>query len=237
MIHTRSILCLVVALVVTLGTSEGARTIRAIYFQRPANAPDKVYLYSGEKSIELELPGMNLSPRQKIPKGDLQLRCLLSPLLEGQPLPENAPVVRVPEGWSEVILLCVPNPDKSGFPVRFFPLNASLSKFGPGELLCFNRTKATLGGQIGIRKLRVAPGKSVLLGAPSRELGDYRVMIDYLPPGGKRALPLMRTTWRHEPTVRHLLFVVDDPVRKVPRIWSVPDRIPPQEPPAGETPE
>lgn len=225
--YHRWILSLVLPLVVGIGTSEGARTIRAIYFQRPADAPEKVHLYHEKGSIELELPGMNLSSRQEIPKGDLLMRCTLTPVVEGRSLPDNAPVVRVPEGWSDVIVLCARNPDKTGFPVLFFPLNASVSKFAPGELLCFNRTQSTLGGRVGIRKLRAAPGKSVLLGAPARGLGDYRVEIDYLPPGGKRALPLMRSTWRHEPAVRHILFVVDDPVRKVPRIWSIPDRIPP----------
>lgn len=211
-----------------LPLSASARTLAAIYFRGPGNAPAKIYANSSGATLVLPLPKMNLSDRTTIPEGDLVLRLTLEPPAKDQSIPAGAPSVTIPAAWTDVILLFAHNPKDAAFPFVATALDVSLTKFKPGEMLVFNRTNTTIGGKLGTRSMRVGPGLSVKVDPPADTTGDYPVAIGYLPAGEQDARPLAYTTWRHETEVRQLLFILPDVTRGVPRVWSVPLRL--QEP-------
>ncbi|NQX00787.1 hypothetical protein HQ447_09005 [bacterium] len=209
------------AAITALSLSASARSLTAIYFRGPENAPKQVYLNSPAGSFALPLPRTNLGGFIKIPAGDLTLQVTLEAPGKDHPLPANAPTVSVPAAWTDVILLFAHNPKDPVFPFVVSALNTSLSNFKPGEMLFFNRTDTTIGGKIGDRTLKVAPGQSAKIESPVTAEGDYPVSIGYVPAGAEKAKPLALTSWRHEAAVRQLFFILPETDRGIPRIWSV----------------
>ena len=222
------ILLSIVCLSVVAG-NVSARSISAIYFQAPQGAPEKVFLHGEAVSIMLPVPQMNLVDPVKLPPGELTLRVTTEPTTKERPISPNAPSVKIPAAWTDVILLFASNPKNQAFPFSVEAMNVSTSEFKPGELMVFNRSNATVGGKVGDRTMKVGSGRTVKVESPSGKEGDYRALIGYQAANDTRARTLCDTTWRHEATMRHLLFILPDPDRGVPRIWSVGVRPPPVE--------
>ena len=57
----------------------------------------------------------------------------------------------------------------------------------------------------------------------------YPVAIDYVAADTKKRLAVIRSNWIHYPNARQILFVIQLPNRKAPRIWSVLDHTQNQE--------
>lgn len=216
---------ILISLFSALSLASAERTVSAVFFDAPPNAPKKMFAHIGKESFEIALPSMNLSDRIEIPSGEVVMQMTHSPVPEGTVIPPTAPSVRIPEDWADVVLLVAANPQSQGdFPIKILPVNASPGVFKPGQLLFFNLTKAQLAGKLGSSTLRVKAGSSVVVDPPAKADEDYPVEIDYLPPNSTEPLPLSRTVWRNEVQMRHLMFILDDKDRMVPRIWSVPLR-------------
>lgn len=204
--------------------ASAARKLRAIFVQPGPGAPEKALLYDGKNQIEIELPQRNFSPEVNAPDGDLVLACLTGTPASGQPVPSGAPQVKIPKEWKRCLLLFFPDPGNRLFPARVIALNASEADFKMGHSLMFNVSKATVRGKFGKEVVTVAPGGKAIVKPPVDKQGDYLVEIDSAMPGDKEATPICRTTWRHEPEARQILFVTPEPGRDVPRVWGILDR-------------
>ena len=201
-----------------------ARKVRAIFIQPGPNAPEKALLWDGKSGFELELPQRNFSPEVNAPEGDLDLLCLTGPPATGKAVPAGAPRVKLPKEWKRSLLLFFPDPSNSAFPARVIAINASEADFKMGHSLVFNVSKATIRGKFGNEVVTVSPGAKAVIKPPVNGKGDYLVAIDSAMPGDKEATPICRTTWRHEPEARQILFVTPEAGRDVPRVWGILDR-------------
>lgn len=206
------------------------REIRAVFLSPPKNAPKKAYLFSPGKVLEVELPRRNFSPEVKLSAGELTFAVLSSPPVEGQEIPQSAPLIKIPEDWSRCYLIFVSDAKNQVFPARVLPINASESRFPLGHSRIINASNATVAGDFGGELVKIAPGKIETIKPPklmSDSEGAYRVKIDCLMKGEEEPFALSRTSWRHDPNSRQILFVVNPPKGKGkwPKIWGVTDRI------------
>jgi hypothetical protein len=126
-----------------------------------------------------------------------------------------------------VILLFLPDPSNKLFPARVLPVNASTDKLPAGHTLFYNFTEATVYGKFGNIVVTVKPGKSTNMKPPIDESGSYPVEIDCRIPGEEKTTALARSSWRHSPDSRQIVFIVPPPQGKLPRLWSLNDT-PPQ---------
>jgi hypothetical protein len=204
--------------------ASAARKLRAIFIQPGPGAPEKALLHDGKSSFEVELPQRNFSPEVDMPEGDLELACLTGSPAAGEALPAGAPRVKIPKEWKRGLLLFFPDPANRLFPARIVAVNASQADFKMGQSLVFNVSKATIRGKFGNEVITVAPGGKAIIKPPVDKQGDYLVAIDSAMPGDKEATPICRTTWRHEPEARQILFVTPEPGRDIPRVWGILDR-------------
>lgn len=221
--HIRGSLVACLFLVAVLPAS-AARKLRAVFIQPGQAVPEKALLYDGMKGIEVELPQRNFSPEVNAPDGDLELVCLQSAPDAGQKLPAGAPRVRIPKEWDRCLLLFFPDPKNTVFPARIIAVNASDAEFKAGESLLFNVSPATVRGTFGDKVVKASPGEKVVIPPPIDRKGDYLVAIDSAMPGDKEPTPICRTTWRHEPEARQILFVTPEPGTAIPRVWGILDR-------------
>lgn len=197
------------------------RSARAVFFKRPAEFAESVVLVHDGGSIPISLPAMNLSEPVVLPVDQLVLAVLPQPPAPGKPIPPGAPLVKIPAGWSQVLLLFFHDPTNKVFPVRVLPFDGSTGSFKPGEMLCLNLSNAVVGGTLGEAKFRISPGKTAVLKPSIHVEGDYPVAVDCLLKGETIPRPLCRTTWRHDQKSRQILFIINAEDRPVPRIWSV----------------
>jgi hypothetical protein len=204
--------------------ASAARKVRAIFIQPGQAVPETAVLHDGKQGFEVELPRRNFSPAAEAPDGDLDLVCLRSEPSAGQALPAGAPRVKIPKEWKRCLLLFFPDPKNPVFPARIIAVNASDDEFKPGESLLFNVSPATVRGKFGDNIVKASPGEKVVIPAPIKRKGDFLVAIDSAMPGDKEPTPICRTTWRHEPDARQILFVTPEPGISIPRVWGILDR-------------
>jgi hypothetical protein len=198
-----------------------ARMVSAIFFQAPDDYPEQVYMHAGDESIPLSLPRMNLGQWIKFPAGDLVLWFTKESVDPALAIPAEAPSVNVPAQWSEVILLFSVSSKSKEFPFTVTALPSGMSQFKPGEMIFFNRTTSTIGGNLGEKSVRIESGTTIKITSPVSKDGDYSVKLAYSPENRTDVLPLADTTWRYNTTARQMLFILPDVARGVPRIWSV----------------
>lgn len=219
----RIVIFLLMGLWVTAAAvAEESRTLRAVFFRAPEQAPAQLYAHWEGGGLVVPLPRMNLSAPLRLPKGDLTIAFSLQAVVSGETPPDLHPLVKIPAGWSDVLLLVSPDPENRGFPLKIDVIDLSLGRLRNGELLWVNHCRARLGGQVGTQKIDLAVGDKCLMSQPAQGEVDYKVAIDWLPPQETKAKPLTRTTWRNETAIRMLVVAVDDPGRNVPRLWSLP---------------
>lgn len=207
--------------VVACPVKAAQRSARAVFFKRPAGLAESAVLVHAGGGIPITLPAMNLSEPVGLPAGDLVLAVLPQAPAAGRPIPPDAPQVRIPGAWPQVLLLFFHDPTNKIFPVRVLPFDGSTGSFKPGEMLCLNLSTAVVGGTLGEAKFRISPGKTAVLKPSVREAGDYPVAVDCLLKGEASPRPLCRTSWRHDLETRQILFIINPDDRPVPRIWSV----------------
>lgn len=206
-----------------------ARTLRILFLNGPADAPEKLHLFDGVSSQEVELSRMSFSPVYKIKGGDINIALLPKPPpATPEPgaasvVPAGAPSAAVSEGTNDFYLIVSSDPSNQVAPVKMQVINANPDKFMPGHQLWFNLTDCRIGGLIGTRKLVIEPNARVILDPPATQAEDYHVNIQYIPPGKERAEPLCETNWTHQPKSRNVYFIVKSPGAMIPRIMGFPD--------------
>ena len=206
-----------------LAQEKSQRTCRILFLAAPADAPQKLFLFDGITSQEVELPSMNLSKVYSLAAGDLTLSMLGTKPAADVPLPAGAPKAAVAETLQDIYLLVASDPANKVVPVRFQVINANAEGFKNGQLLWYNLSPHRIGGKIGTETLDLAPNARAVLNAPSTTSGDYNVKIGYVPAGTERAEPICETVWMHEPRSKNIVFVVPVAESRIPRIMGFPD--------------
>ena len=216
--------CLFLALV----PATAACKVKAIFVQPPDDVPEKAILVVGKKFLEIELPQRNFSPEVELPAGEM-LVGVLTTRPEKPEIPPGAPNFKIPETWTDCILLFFPDPTNKVFPAKIIPVNTSAANFPLGHTVIFNVSFATVVAKFGDITTQIKPGQSVTVKPPRSGSGAYPVAIDCTSPGDTTPVALCRSTWQHEAGARQILFVTPMPQKKNPRVWGVLDRPAPLE--------
>lgn len=221
----RIILLILSSLVITAGAQEkAARTCRILFLMRPPDAPKTLQLFDGSTSQPVELPRMNFSMVYQIAPGALTLRLLPEAPAKPEDIPRAAPSVTVAENISDFYLLVASDPTNPVAPVRMSVVDAGRSLFKDGQMLWFNVSDKSVGGQVGKQRLAIAPNGRTLMEAPADAKGEYAVDLAYRTADDSKLHPICETKWRHDPSSRTVMFVTNEPGTRTPRVMGFPDR-------------
>ncbi len=201
----------------------GKRTCRVLFLDAPDSAPNKLFLFDGASSQEIELPRLNLSKVYDLPGGPLRLRLLAAPLADPKLVPADAPSAEVAETVGDIYLILGHDPANTTAPARMQVVDASSSKLRPGHMLWYNITPHEVGGIIGSSKLALKPNSRVILDPPAAESTDYDVKLAYRIAGEKDYDPICETKWLHDPRSRAVVFVLGGPAGRTPRVMMFTD--------------
>jgi hypothetical protein len=207
---------------------KSARSCRILFLNGPDNAPQKLHLYDGTDSQEVELTRMGFSPTYQIRSGTLTLAMLPSPpppaaAGSSPAIPADAPKAVLAETITDFYLIVSSDPSNKIAPVKMQVINADAANFKRGQMLWYNLTDSKVGGIVGSRKLLVEPNSRLILDPPANGLEDYHVNIHFLPPGKQRPEPLCETNWSHDPRSRSVFFILKPADSLIPRILGFPD--------------
>ena len=198
------------------------RSVKAIYFRAPADAPEKLYLHVGEQVFELLLPRRSFSRPIDLPAGDIVIR-----ISEKETLPPETPAeetvnLKIPASQKDLLFLTYPNANQKGPGVAVQPLDAA--KVPLGEMMWVNTTTFTVGGTVGSEKIVVRPGEIKMVDAPARR-GDlnYPVRLDFMPKGTQTQKKLFEGKWPYDHTTRLITFVTAENDARTPLVTVVQD--------------
>ena len=222
---------LLILLLVSLAAhaqEKSARTCRILFLNAADDAPQKLHLFDGVTSQEVELPRMNFSPVYSVAAGATALAFLPSapPAAEAgaaPAIPAGAPVAALSETITDFYLILSSDPANTIAPVRAKVINANVAHFKRGQMLWYNLTDSKVAGQLGTRKLLSAPQSRLVLDAPAPGREDYHVNLYFQPPGKTRAEPLCETNWSHDPSSRGVFFIIKAEQSAIPRVLGFAD--------------
>jgi hypothetical protein len=203
---------------------KATRTCRIIFLQAPENAPQSLQLFDGTTSQEVELPRMNFSPVYQIEPGAISLRLLPAPPAKPEEINPAAPGAKVAADVTDCYLLVASDPTNPVTPVRMSVINAGQGIFKNGQMLWFNLSDKTVGGQIGKQRLSIEPSARSVIDAPASKSEDYNVNLAFYITGNEKLQPLCETKWHHDPGSRTVLFLINEPGSRTPRVLGFPDR-------------
>lgn len=200
------------------------RNCRILFLGATESDAKKLHLHDGTKSQEVELPRMNFSKVYELPAGALTLKLLTAPVVEGQAPASSSPSAAVAETVGDLYLLLSPDPSNKTVPVRMQVIDASASGFKAGQMMWYNLTAHDVGGQVGKQKLVLGARSRLITDAPASGSEEYNVNLSYRIAGKNTPYPLCETKWVHDPVARTVLFVVNDPGGRAPRVMGFPDQ-------------
>lgn len=201
-----------------------ARDIRLLRLEGPENPPPRLFLLGTEAEGELDLPLLSPSTRRlAVGEGALELRLLKAKPAPREPLPADAPLIRIPAGKDDLLLILLAGPGSLGFRAEVVAVPPSAG--AEGALLWFNLQPRPLHVRLGEAAATVIPpGASRATLPPVAPGTPFAARLDLgSGPEGREVRPFLRATWVRAPRGRLLSFVVADPDRAAPRILSVPD--------------
>ncbi len=200
-----------------------SRSCRILYLSAPVGAPKTLQLFDGESCREVELPRMNLSRVYSLRVGELTLRMLDKSVSDASKVPENVPLVVVPEDYKHIYLVVFHDPKNDQVPVRMAVINANDERIALGEMLWVNYSKSMVSGTIGSQDLKIEAGEESLIKEPAKDRGGYSVEMTFRDPGEDLNRPLVESRWRHDPRSRSIVFITSDGDGIVPSILAFTD--------------
>ncbi|MES2923629.1 MAG: hypothetical protein V4819_18885 [Verrucomicrobiota bacterium] len=220
----RYLICLL-CLIPTLVTAQpkAARSCRVVFASAPADAPEKLFLFDGTSSQEVELPQMNLSPIYKLPAGPLVVSLLSAAPAKAKGISPDAPKVTIPEAVTDFYLIVTSDPSNTIAPVKLQMVDATPNGFPKGRMIWFNLTANTVNGKVGTEQLALASNSRVVLGLPTATGGDYPVNLTFRQPGNDVDHPLCETKWSHDGLPSTLFVLVMESGSRTPRVLAFTD--------------
>ena len=209
-----------------VAAADGERMARILYYGAPKDAPKKAFVHQGGKKVqEVVLERNNFSESFELGAGALRLMLLPSETLEEGPDAKAAPFLKIPENWNKVLIVVSEDSSNEVLPIRLQGINANKDQFGPGELLFVNLSERHVFGMVGEKKLQLASKGKTLISNPKKERGEYHVELDSIKGEDKKSRRwMLRQTWRHQPAVRRLIFVLPLPPPRNLKLYSAPIR-------------
>ncbi|MFK7909211.1 MAG: hypothetical protein AB8F34_01275 [Akkermansiaceae bacterium] len=190
-------------------TSAENHTFRVASPERPKDAPKVVYLFDGKKNHRIKLPGMNLSPVIRLPKGGQTI--VLSPekITEPDAITEDLPVLKIPKGVADFYVLITADPKNKQFPVRMRLIDAGGGKLKAGETLWVNLTPHAITAKLGGNEVKINPQTQIGSQAPFAKSGYYNVEFTYQVNGKGASAPITEQQWWHDAKSKHLGFITN----------------------------
>jgi hypothetical protein len=224
----RTIVLFLSLVLCSTAAEKAARSCRILFLNAPDDAPEKLHLFDGTASREVELTRMGFSPVYQVNAAATALALLPSPPAAPKSgtaptLPDGAPKAALAESITDFYLIVTSDPVNKVAPVKMQVIDAGAATFKRGQMLWFNLTDSKVGGQVGSRKLLLAENSRLVLDAPANGMEDYHVSLYYQPPGKTEAEPLCETNWSHDPRSRGVFFVLKPANNLIPRILGFPD--------------
>lgn len=212
-----------------------AREVRLLRLEGPDDMPGRLYLVGEGVESDLDLPLLSPSTRRVAIGGKACVLYLAKDKpTPKQPLPADAPMVQIPAGEDDLLLVLLAGPGSLG--IRAAPVALPDARGAAGALLWFNLQPRTLLVGLGnAAPVAVPSGTSRATLPPVAPDATYAARLDLAPlEQGQDPQPFLRATWVRAKYGRQISFVVTDPDRTVPRIISVPDIEAPAEPVNGK---
>jgi hypothetical protein len=209
-----------------------SRSLRLLFIQAPEDCPNSLFLVAGKEVKEIDLPRLSISSKRfGLPAGPVRVFVAEKAPTKAEPLPADAPFIDIPDTMTEVLVILLPNGQKGHLAFRMLPVEFSRGRAPDGAVVWFNLSNRTVHAKLGTAQGVVEPRQSLIM-IPSGRMGEvFPVVVDVSPLSGETDnVPLMRSNWVKEPNQRHLLFVVPDETRVVPRVMAVPDHMEPVAP-------
>jgi hypothetical protein len=201
----------------------GPRTCRLLFLGATDDAPQKLQLFDGKSSQEVELPRMNLSQVYHLPGGALSLRMLTTAPTKPEDVSPGAPKAIIPEAMMDFYLLIITDSTNKIAPVKMQVIDADSTKFKKGQMMWYNLTGNSVGGQVGSEKLAMKANSRLILNAPAPTTEEYNVKLSFVRSGESQFNPLFEGKWTHDTRTRTILFVFSDGGAKSPRILGFDD--------------
>jgi len=183
------------------------RFCRILFLNPPASAPAKLFLFDGTASQEVQLPEMNFSPVYELPSGERTLSLVPKAVTKPEELPAGAPSAKVSEAMLDFYLILSSDPANKVAPVRIQLIEADEQKFKRGQMMWYNLTPNSIGGNVGSQKLAMKPQSSTVMDEPTPGAGQYDVALAFMVPGDQKVHPICQTKWLHDPRSRMVMFV------------------------------
>jgi hypothetical protein len=221
------------AVIASAQDSAPNRSLRLLYLQAPEDAPASVFLIVGKGGKEIDLPRLSISTnRMVLPAGVIRVYAAKKAPSKDNPLPPDAPFAEIPSGMNDPLVVLLPTGGTGPLAFRMMPVEFARTKAPEGAVVWLNLSTRAITSQLGSSRAVVAPRQTVIQ-MPSGRTGDvYHVSVVLAPDQGEtESVPLMKSSWVKEPGQRHLLVVVPDDRRNVPRIIDIPESMEPESKP------
>jgi len=212
-----------------------AREVRLLRLEGPDDVPGRLYVVGEGVESDLDLPLLSTSTRRlMLGNGACVLHLAKDKPTPKHPLPADAPMVQIPAGEDDLLLVLLAGPGSLG--IRAAPVALPNASTAAGALLWFNLQPRTLYVGLGnATPVAVPSGTSRVTVPPVAPDAIYAARLDLAPlERGQDPQPFLRATWVRAKYGRHISFVLTDPDRIAPRIITVPDIEAPPEPVNGK---
>ncbi len=199
------------------------RTCRILFLNPPPDAPEKLFLFDGVTSREVELPTMNFSEVYKIAEGDTEIHLLPGAVLKPEEIPAGTPSGKLPAAIVDFYIVVYGDAANKVAPVQFQIVDAGSGKFKKGQMMWFNLTDNAVGGRLGSQKLAMKGQSRVIIDAPVKGGDAFDVNLSYVISGNPQLHPICQTKWVHDPRSRMVMFVYGGAQNTVPQIAGFKD--------------
>lgn len=185
-----------------------SRSVRFLFFRAPADAPESAVMYvNGKEPVEVTFPRNNFSKPLELKKGSLLLHFLPEAIAADEEFPENAPSVKVPETWDEVLVFVSHAPKNPRMPVNIHAINAGDDQMKAGDRTFINLTDNGVFGSVGSKKLKLKPNSIVTIRNAASAGESYQVKLDRFDLDTKKRKALIRQSWKQSDTKKSLILI------------------------------
>lgn len=217
-LHLFSCLLAISLVSVVNAETDGSRTCRIVFPERPKDAPKFAYLFDGRSSQRVTLPSMNFSEVVELPAGIITLRMTPDELVDAANLPDGMPSLEIAANIRDFYILITADPSNGILPLRMELVNTGEGELKPGQTLWCNLTDHAITAKLGDGDLAVAPNSREVSSSPVSKSGYYRAEFSFQPEAEGEFRKITEQQWWHDIESRHLGFIVNSG-RELPKIY------------------